>query len=110
MRLKEEDGVLARIWREGCKLASSLRKSMGVGGIHGQAKLAFVVEDDSIALLEAEWVNNSSTLNAANTALSGSLNTTSGPQGTTPWTLLIHERIVAKGDFVRYHRTRRGCQ
>src|SRR5579863_6617871 len=95
--LKEQDGMLARVWREGGKLAGALRKIVGVGGIDRQAKLAVVVENDGITLLKAEGVDDCAALDAANAALSGSLNAAGRPRRAASWTLLINKRIVAKG-------------
>src|SRR3989442_251842 len=108
--LKEEDRMLACIWWEGRNLACALRKIVGIGRIHRQANLAIVVENDSISLLKTEWLDDCSALGAANTALSCPFDTAGGPRYATPGALLINERIVAKGRFVRHHRTRRGCQ
>ena len=72
--------MLACIWREGGHLAGSLRKIVGIAGIHRQANLALVIEDNGITLLEAEWVDDRSTLDAANTALSGPLDLAGGPE------------------------------
>src|SRR5215471_11465589 len=105
MRLKEENGVLARIWWEGSDLPGSQCKFVGVSSIHGQAKLAVMVKDDCITLLETEWVDNRSAFDAANAALSSSLNAASGPRSATPWTLLIYKWIIAKGGFMCYHRS-----
>lgn len=102
--------MLACVWREGRNLACALRKIVGVGRIHRQANLAIVVEDDSISLLEAEWVDDRSALDTTNAALSGPLDAACRPRCAAPWALLINERIVAKGRVIRHHRTRRGCQ
>src|SRR5947209_2657241 len=110
MWLKEENRMLACIWRQGSHLAGPLRKIVGIAGIHRQANLALVIEDDGITLLEAEWVDDRSALGAANAALSGPLDLAGRPEHAASWALLINERIIAKSTFVGHHCTGGGCQ
>ena len=102
--------MLACIWREGGHLSGSLRKIVGIAGIHRQANLTFVIEDDGITLLEAKGVDDRSALGAANTALSGPLDLAGRPERAASRALLINEGVVAKSGFVGHHRTGGGCQ
>lgn len=76
---------------------------MGNGLIHRQAHLNIMVEDDGIALLKAEGVDDCSALDAANTTFAGPRNAAGGPRRAASWALLINEGIIAKGGFVRHH-------
>src|SRR6266568_3578450 len=109
MWLKEENGMLACVWWEGSHLTCSLRKLVGVSCVHRQANLAVVVEDDGISLLKAKGIDDCATLDTADAALTGSLNTAGRPRRATAWTLFVNERIITKGGFIRHHCTGRGC-
>src|SRR5437588_10217441 len=102
--------MLAGIRRESRHLTGAPGKLLGIGSIHRQAHLAVVVEDDGIALLKAEWIDDRATVDAANTAFTRSFDTAGGPRRTAPRTFLIHERVVAKGGAVRHHGAGGGGQ
>src|SRR5579884_439404 len=106
MRLVEENGMLARIWRQSCYLAGTLSKIMRIGGIYRQPHLAVMIEDDSVSFFKTKGIHHRSTLGTANTALTRSLHAAGRPRRSAHWTFLIHKCVIADLRALYGHRAR----